>query len=91
MKQLRAIPQKEQAQLLEHAVNFCLFLQDSSNWENFQDGWEEMQGTSKAATTARAKAIKFLRAVEQAERSIEDMPETRTVSHTTGFSCGWSA
>lgn len=86
MSKISGINENMQAELLEKAINMSLYLADSTNWQNFQQGWEEIPGSSPAATSAQAKAADFLASVKLARKA-----STKIERPANALPTGWAA
>lgn len=69
MKHLKTLAPNVQAELLEEALNIANFYGNTDNWQNFYNGYEEIEGSNPIASEDKGKAArKFLKKVQAAKQ-----------------------
>ena len=67
MKHLKALAPNVQAELLEEALNLANFYGNSDNWQNFCQGYEEIEGSNPISAEDKGRAARlFLKKVQAA-------------------------
>ena len=70
MKHLKALAPNVQAELLEEALNIANYYGNSDNWQNFYNGYEELEGSNPISAEDKGRAArKFLKKVQAAKQA----------------------
>ena len=77
MKHLKALAPSVQAELLEEALNIANYYGNSDNWQNFYNGYEEIEGSNPISSEDKGRAarifLKKVQAAKQAKKTVQQV------------------